>query len=553
MADIAERMQCPPDFIMVGGLAALGAVVGRKLGIRPKRHDDWLEIPNLWGLCVGNPGVLKTPALNEALRPLRMLSDTARKNYQDEIKKYEAELEIAEIRKKGLKEEINKALKQGKTVDEFRERLASMQPAKPVERRYTVNDATVEKLGELLNQNPNGLLYYRDELSGLLALMDRQGHENDRAFFLECWNGQGSYTYDRVERGTLHIESACLSILGNIQPGPLETCLREVFDGHANDGFIQRFQLAVYPDTSFPWTNIDRQPDYDARRVVEEIFKNLDDLKPETVGAKTDEGIPFLHFDDAAQELFDDWRAGLERKIRSNDDEHPVLISHLQKYPSLVSSLALLFHLVNCVTEGSTGPVSETAVRQAIALSEYFEKHARRIYQTVTGGSQTTAALLAKKLLSGKLKNLFTTRQVYNNGWTGLSDTQNVERALEALEEAGWVRAEDNPPKANGGRRSRHFHINSRLSELNADLANKSPSVPAVTKSAIERAVGNQPAKPAKLLVWSHGDYSHGSMAEFLSEILPEMPAGPLMKVWLAAMAAGGTNGEWPPASCLSN
>jgi putative DNA primase/helicase len=31
----------------------------------------------------------------------------------------------------------------------------------PVEQRYLVNDTTVEKLGELLNQNPNGLLLFR--------------------------------------------------------------------------------------------------------------------------------------------------------------------------------------------------------------------------------------------------------------------------------------------------------------------------------------------------------------------------------------------------------
>jgi hypothetical protein len=31
-------------------------------------------------------------------------------------------------------------------------------PAEPTRRRYIVNDTTVEKLGELLNQNPNGTL-----------------------------------------------------------------------------------------------------------------------------------------------------------------------------------------------------------------------------------------------------------------------------------------------------------------------------------------------------------------------------------------------------------
>ncbi len=79
-----------------------------------------------------------------------------------------------------------------------------------------VNDATVEKLGELLNQNPNGLLLFRDELSGFLRLMDRPGHENDRGFYCEAWNGTGAYTYDRLGRGTLRIEAW----FGETSPGP---------------------------------------------------------------------------------------------------------------------------------------------------------------------------------------------------------------------------------------------------------------------------------------------------------------------------------------------
>ena len=41
-----------------------------------------------------------------------------------------------------------------------------------------VNDSTVEKLGELLNENPNGLLVFRDELTGFLRQLDRDGHES---------------------------------------------------------------------------------------------------------------------------------------------------------------------------------------------------------------------------------------------------------------------------------------------------------------------------------------------------------------------------------------
>jgi Protein of unknown function (DUF3987) len=56
VADIAERMQCPPDFVAIPAMVALGAVIGRKTGIRPQRKTDWLEVANLWGCIIGRPG-----------------------------------------------------------------------------------------------------------------------------------------------------------------------------------------------------------------------------------------------------------------------------------------------------------------------------------------------------------------------------------------------------------------------------------------------------------------------------------------------------------------
>ena len=78
-----------------------------------------------------------------------------------------------------------------------------------------------------------------------LHTMDRRGHENDRAFYCEAWNGTGAYTYDRIGRGTLHIRAACLSVLGGIQPGPLERYLR------ANGASIPRTTLR-YAIERFP-------------------------------------------------------------------------------------------------------------------------------------------------------------------------------------------------------------------------------------------------------------------------------------------------------------
>src|SRR5262249_47541574 len=83
VADVAERVQCPPDFVAVGIFVAAAAVIGRKVAIRPKRQDDWAVVPNLWGVAVGPPGLMKSPALTEALRPLHRLVTDAHAQYEE--------------------------------------------------------------------------------------------------------------------------------------------------------------------------------------------------------------------------------------------------------------------------------------------------------------------------------------------------------------------------------------------------------------------------------------------------------------------------------------
>jgi hypothetical protein len=55
VADIAERMQCPPDFGAIPAMVALGAVIGRKTGVRPQRQTHWTTVANLWAASSGGP------------------------------------------------------------------------------------------------------------------------------------------------------------------------------------------------------------------------------------------------------------------------------------------------------------------------------------------------------------------------------------------------------------------------------------------------------------------------------------------------------------------
>jgi hypothetical protein len=190
--DVCERMQAPVDFIVVPTMVQAGAIIGRQVGIRPKRADDWLVIPNLYGSVVGRPGLLKTPCMREALGAIHTLEARARREHEREMRQYEAELKVHKIDERISEKDIEKALKDYKSAREqlIRQLVeGEAEPDKPRRKRYLTNDPTIEKLGEILRDNPIGVLLYRDELLGFLRAMERDGREQDRSFYLEAWDG----------------------------------------------------------------------------------------------------------------------------------------------------------------------------------------------------------------------------------------------------------------------------------------------------------------------------------------------------------------------------
>jgi len=174
--DVSHRMQCPPDFIATAVITLIGSIIGTRCGIRPKKHDDWLVLPNLWGGVVGRPSMLKTPALNEALRPLARLEAEAKEAFDTSANAHEVDLLEYQARKDELKKEMRKAAsdKPKRTMGSIKDDFTQLEePDSPTMHRYKTNDATIEKLSELLNENPGGLLLFRDELVGLLASWDK--------------------------------------------------------------------------------------------------------------------------------------------------------------------------------------------------------------------------------------------------------------------------------------------------------------------------------------------------------------------------------------------
>jgi len=466
IVDVSERMQIPPDFAAAGAVVVAGSLIGRKLGIHPKRQDDWLVVPNLWGAVVGRPSLLKSPALAEVMKPLARLVAEAYEEYQEARLAYETDVMVAEATKAALKVELKKAAKNGdrsKLEEIVRSSQDNDVPKEPLLRRYKSEDATAEKLSEILLENPQGILVHRDELSGWLRNLDKQGREGDRSFYLEAWNGTGGFDVDRIGRGSQHIPALCLSILGSIQPGPLSSYVYQATQGEkGDDGLLQRFQLLVWPDPQPTWRNVDRWPDVEAKNRVDDVFKRLDALNPEDVGAsgEDEEGIPAVRFSGDAQDIFDQWRDELEIRLRSTELP-PALESHLAKYRSLMPSLALIFQLIEFVDgSGDGGAVGLRTALQAAAWCEYLETHAARLYSSAENPAMEGARALLDRIRKGDVSDGDSTRSIYRKHRTKLSTPDEVKGACSVLEEFGWLRFE---AFKTSGRSTTRLHLHPTL------------------------------------------------------------------------------------------
>jgi hypothetical protein len=448
VVDISERLNCPIEFVTAPVLTAAGVAIGNRIGVLPKKFDDsWEVFPGFWGGIVGSPGSMKTPAQNESFRSLYHLEEQAGVSYAQAMETYNKDMKVYEKQ--------HKDFKSGKST------VWPVEPKKPPKVRYIVNDVTYQALGEILAENPSGVLALADEMSGLLQSLDTPGQEAARGFFLQGWGGRGNYTFDRITRGTVVLKNYMLSLFGGFQPDRIKLYVRAASNGNSqNDGLMQRFQLLVWPDVPDEVRIVDRLPNREAIQRMEAAIIQLRSLATSGLpdAERNSIGASLLHFDDEAQERFDDWYRKNEEMLRKDDlsqAEH----SHFAKYRSLIPGLALVFHLL----ESHKGRICSNCLDKALGLSLVLKSHALRVYASVYGLDNEPARALAKRILKGDLQSGFTARSVYLKGWNGLNK-QSVQSALEQLTELGWLRE---VAITTGGRPLFQYLINPKVS---ADL-----------------------------------------------------------------------------------
>ena len=429
----SSRLSIPPELAAVPLLTALAGVVGRTRQVYIR--DGWRVVPNLWGVMVAKPSELKSPALREGTFMLDELERRASENHELLSKDFQAEALIRGELAKAARKSVSKLIERNPAAAKERALDAILDDTKPPpQRRFTVQSFTTEKLGEVLRDNPRGITACIDELASLFRQCERSGHEQDRAFLLSAYNGDSPVTWDTLGRGTVKVPQACLSVVGTIQPDPLREVVGEA--GSGGDGLLQRFQLMVFPDASGVYAPSLSRIDEAAQVQVAALFNRLAEEHAVDHG-----GEPTLYrLTPEALDTFQRWEVEHRNRTKYFDDENPALVTHLGKYPKTVSALALLFRLTRLDEPSEVVELQD--VERAIAWARFLEKHAARVYQGAGGRSMNAAWALLGRLRAGKVPSRFAARDIYRNGWHGLSEAQSVREALAVLKDFGWVRVE---------------------------------------------------------------------------------------------------------------
>lgn len=477
VVDTAARMGADPASVALAAIVAASSVADDKWRLQPKQYDDtWTEAPRLWGAIVGDPSVRKTPIISACTLPLDALDAEARQRHAEDVKLYERQM--AEWKDKGSDLETK--------------------PRFPPLDRFLVEGTTIEALSEVLRTDADAkyrapahkVLIRQDELAEFFAGFDRYRNGgrggSDRGAYLRLYNG-GRYTIDRIGRGSFAILNWSASMLGGVQPGPIQRIAREADD----DGLLARLLYAV---ASQQTAGLDRRPDREALQRYQALFPALAALHPATLqGAHAGAAVVVLHADAHRHRMMIE---DLARSMSAMPDTSNRLKAAFGKWPGLFARIALTFHLIeiaDCRARGASQPVldvlSEANARSAAHyLRDIILPHLLRadavMFSTVQAGH---ARWIAGFILAKGLRRI--TRRDIVQHYGALKPPEALRELLQVMESLvtmGWLEPEEptNPTRPPPG-----WQVNPAIFTKFAGRAEHERIARANTRNEIARAV----------------------------------------------------------------
>jgi len=369
----AEALGCEPAFVAVPALVVVGGAIGNSHVAAIK--ETWQEPSVIWAAVVADSSSMKSPAMDKAVAPLWSIQLELAKKHEWEIGNWT------------------------KTMDQFKESRSNRfgtpagepqerPPEKPVQRKLVVSDCTIEKLGELSYQNPQGICLLRDELSAWFASFSRYSDGKGPGGDLSQWLQLFRASPLQIERKTgdlrsLYIPRAACSVFGTIQPGVLTRVLSaDTFEC----GLVARLLLCMPPRKAKGWTEAvipDHINDTYSNN-IKEIY-----LNGSTVLTRAGGGPRQVGFTKSGKSTWIDFYQEWARKQQDADGEQNAALAKLEAY-------CARFALLLACYEKQENPsrkeqMTENDVLRSYSLVQWFAGEQERIYSMVRGPAEKAA------------------------------------------------------------------------------------------------------------------------------------------------------------------
>ncbi len=381
-----------PAAYLMAGLGAAAGAVSDDVCLLLDSTTSWFESARLWVLLLGAPGTAKTPAIRAAMKPLFDLHRQLRAQHAKE----------------------SAAL--GKDEP---------QPPQPA---VFVSDATIEKLSEVLADNPRGIVAVFEELDTWLGAHDayRGGQgSKDRGEWLRLFDG-GPHQVDRIKRGSYFVPNWGASILGATTPAGLRRHAKEL----PPDGLIQRFLPAIVRPMVAPDALV---LSAEVRRARQSFEDRLRELHAAPAGV--------VRLSREAFALFDARRAALREEVPAVTAMSEPLAAHLAKHAGLLGRVALTMHGLEHGAEAGACDLAGETMARADRLLRKLARHALAVFDMLDAADAVAplAQAVARSIVAGKLAEV-TRRELRQHCRSFKNATeQQREAAIRLLIDAAWL------------------------------------------------------------------------------------------------------------------
>jgi hypothetical protein len=411
---------------------------------------SWIQPATCWTALVGYSGTGKTPAHNVTRRAAKLVEQLRKKDEEKRKRDHETKKQAAKAARDTWEKEVRDAIEDGLPPPAMPE--TAVDPGKYVPIRLIVNDGTIERLAELLQARPQGIVLVRDELAGLFLNMQRYSRGQDDEFWLESWNGE-PHTVERMGR-MLSVDHLLIGVVGGMQPDKLVAS----FEGD-HDGKDARV-LFAWPDEP-GWLGLNNDAaeiDTDIYNIISRIlmlaeFSQEGELIPRFISldAEAAGGVAqFAQFAHQEKNAFD----GREREWFAKGTAHVLRLANT------------LTHVEWALTTDATKPVivNKTTMRAAIRLvRDYFWPHARACLRLIGLTERHTDARRALLWIRAKGKTEVSREEIRRDALSQRLDASQTTSLLTALCKSGWLREEVTEPGPQGGKPAHRWLVNPKL------------------------------------------------------------------------------------------